>query len=1186
MRLNSPCQFFLSTALLTVFNVNAPHALANGLRKLLRPTVLVLLACFSLAAHAQSNEWSWVAGSSATNLPGNYGVLGTPAPGDAPGSRSNAATWTDANGNLWLFGGEGEVGILDYVFLNDFWEFSPSKNEWTWLGGSNAGYIYSSAGMPPFFPGVDGTQGVAAPANYPAGRAAPTTWTDSSGNFWMFGGFTSDLANGVEFMGLNDLWMFSPTTGEWTWMGGGNAITCPPAGTFGQCGDDPGVYGTQGTPAPGNIPGARDGAAGWTDSSGNFWLFGGQGMTWNQGGTLNDLWEYSPTTNEWTWVQGNIGGLCPTNSTSNPLSACFNVTGTPGVASAGDMPGGHYGSATWTDNGGNFWLFGGVAYGQYYYGANSESVDTQNDLWEFTSSTSEWTWWGNGPLAIQTAYNFDYGFPGLYGTLGVPAAGDWPGSRSYPANWTDSSGNLWLFGGQGYDAIDTYGFLNDLWVFAPSTGLWTWMNGSSNIPCTTVEPAYIAWCGNFNAPPSSSASAANSKSALRAAQMSPALSGTTGRSPNARMTAAAWPDKEGNLWLFAGSNGSGSFLSDTWKNVKPTAPGTPAAPSFAPLGGYFSTAPTVSLSVPTPKATIYYTLDGSAPTSTSAVYSAPLAISQTTTVNAISIAPGYGSSGVSSSTYNILLSQAITFVPPPAPIVFGTAPITLSATSTSGLAVTFKLIGGSATLKGSTLTITGAGAVVVAANQAGNTTYAAAPQATETIVVNPATPSITWATPAAITYPKAISATQLDARSSLAGAFAYTPSSGTVLTPGSETLSVTFTPANTTDYTTATTTVPLTVNQATPTVKVAPSSSNINSTLQLQVAITVSGPTGSSTPTGIVTFASGSYASAAATLNSGSATITIPAGSLAAGLDTLTANYSGDSNYLSGGGTASVTVAQVSVLTSPAPGAALTGSTVMFTWTPTTGAAGYSLWLGSAGVGSNNLYDSGATMATSVTAKGLPANGETIYARLNTIVNGAAQHVDCAYTAMTLPAITTQPASQTVPDGSSATFTMAATGTPTLAYVWQYLSGSTWKPFGAGTGSNTAALTTVATTAAFNGLQFRVVVTDGNNLTTTSNTVKLTVAPAITSQPASQTVTDGSSATFIVVASGVPTLTYQWQYLSGATWKPFGAGTGYTTPTLTTVATAPAFNGLQFRVVVTDGDGLTATSNTAVLTVQ
>jgi hypothetical protein len=90
--------------------------------------------------------------------------------------------------------------------------------------------------------------------------------------------------------------------------------------------------------------------------------------------------------------------------------------------------------------------------------------------------------------------------------------------------------------------------------------------------------------------------------------------------------------------------------------------------------------------------------------------------------------------------------------------------------------------------------------------------------ATVTLTVNKATPTITWATPAAITYGTALNATQLDASSSTAGSFQYTPASGTVLTAGTQTLSVTLFPTDTTDYNTATAMVTLTVNRATPTI--------------------------------------------------------------------------------------------------------------------------------------------------------------------------------------------------------------------------------------------------------------------------------------------------------------------------------------------------------------------------------
>ena len=80
----------------------------------------------------------------------------------------------------------------------------------------------------------------------------------------------------------------------------------------------------------------------------------------------------------------------------------------------------------------------------------------------------------------------------------------------------------------------------------------------------------------------------------------------------------------------------------------------------------------------------------------------------------------------------------------------------------------------------------------------------------------PTAPSITWAAPAAITYGTALGSTQLDATASVPGTFAYTPAAGAVLNAGTQTLSTTFTPSDTAKYTTATSSVSLTVNKATP----------------------------------------------------------------------------------------------------------------------------------------------------------------------------------------------------------------------------------------------------------------------------------------------------------------------------------------------------------------------------------
>ncbi|MET0236008.1 MAG: chitobiase/beta-hexosaminidase C-terminal domain-containing protein [Kibdelosporangium sp.] len=92
--------------------------------------------------------------------------------------------------------------------------------------------------------------------------------------------------------------------------------------------------------------------------------------------------------------------------------------------------------------------------------------------------------------------------------------------------------------------------------------------------------------------------------------------------------------------------------------------GTPVAtPTFSPAGGNYSTAQSVTLSTATSGATIRYTLDGSTPTASSTLYSGPITISSSTTVNAIGIRSGLANSAVASATYTIGSSQTCTTQP-------------------------------------------------------------------------------------------------------------------------------------------------------------------------------------------------------------------------------------------------------------------------------------------------------------------------------------------------------------------------------------------------------------------------------------------------------------------------------------------------------------------------------------------
>ena len=90
-----------------------------------------------------------------------------------------------------------------------------------------------------------------------------------------------------------------------------------------------------------------------------------------------------------------------------------------------------------------------------------------------------------------------------------------------------------------------------------------------------------------------------------------------------------------------------------------------------------------------------------------------------------------------------------------------------------------------------------------------------------TLTVTQATPVVTWNNPAAITYGTALSATQLNATATVGGGFAYTPAAGAILNAGTQTLSVTFTPTDTTNYKSVTQTAQIVVNKATLTVTAA-----------------------------------------------------------------------------------------------------------------------------------------------------------------------------------------------------------------------------------------------------------------------------------------------------------------------------------------------------------------------------
>jgi hypothetical protein len=386
-------------------------------------------------------NWLWMNGSQGVDNPlSNFITLGAPnAKNDSgPGARQYAVTWIshDSANNidyLWLFGGyvRNALGTADHA--NDLWKYNTSSGEWTWVSGSNA----------PYQKGNYGAKALPTAGSVPGARYGAAFWKDASGNFWLFGGSGCDTnMNGnpctqsrSDYGALNDFWKYNPTSNQWTWMSGSDTK------------DQPGIYGTKGTSNGSNIPGGRYLGVSWIDNAGDLWLFGGRGNdAAGMLGDLNDLWKYNITNNQWTWISGD-----------NKIGQ-FGSFGTAGIPAATNVPGARRTAIAWTDNLGNFWLFGGAEDNP----ASATGTDNLNDLWKF-NVTDKWVWMSgsNAPNKF-----------GTYGSQGISAPANVPGARDTSVSWTSKDGKTcWLLGGTGYDGSGTANYstvpMNDFWKFVP-----------------------------------------------------------------------------------------------------------------------------------------------------------------------------------------------------------------------------------------------------------------------------------------------------------------------------------------------------------------------------------------------------------------------------------------------------------------------------------------------------------------------------------------------------------------------------------------------------------------------------------------------------------------------------------------------------------------------------------------------
>lgn len=240
----------------------------------------------------------------------------------------------------------------------------------------------------------------------------------------------------------------------------------------------------------------------------------------------------------------------------------WDLLGTTTPTSGNAYPGSRNGAAYWVSNG-TIYMFSGQ-------GTEATSAEGYlTSLYKYNVTSSKWSL-----AAGPTTTNQPAVFPAVGGK-------GFPGGRTGASQWTDSAGNLWLFGGNGNANSSSVGLLNDLWKYNPTTSSWTFYGGNqaagaSSSDSTRPTPRESAACwtdasGNMWLFGGRGMALGASKASMLADlwYWSPSQSTWSSyfsdASPSARSSSASWTDKDGNGWIYGGKDADSNYLSDLWQ---------------------------------------------------------------------------------------------------------------------------------------------------------------------------------------------------------------------------------------------------------------------------------------------------------------------------------------------------------------------------------------------------------------------------------------------------------------------------------------------------------------------------------------------------------------------------------------------------------------------------------------------
>ena len=298
---------------------------------------------------------------------------------------------------------------------------------------------------------MDGSQ------SYPGSRHGATSWFSSNATVWMFGGKGFGLKKSItsQLPILDELWSFDIKERQWNFHPFDNktsnseepvpcfgCVSCNyqnKAVVFGSSGSFILDMGTMSWTALRNnksSPHPRSHAAHWCDTEkGVLWIFGGAASDKNR----DDFWNFSIKDLQWKEIK-------PKDNESVIPAKCSKAT-------------------TWMHPSGILYMFGGSSAGQL-----------TSYFWSYSPGTLKWKKLGGSEGATKCA--------GKYGKRGVASKNNHPGCREGAASWVDKHGNLWMFGGSGFDnfsvtAFSMPGLLSDFWMYNTSSNQWAWTGGLS-----------------------------------------------------------------------------------------------------------------------------------------------------------------------------------------------------------------------------------------------------------------------------------------------------------------------------------------------------------------------------------------------------------------------------------------------------------------------------------------------------------------------------------------------------------------------------------------------------------------------------------------------------------------------------------------------------------------------------------